>query len=589
MNPPLKPTIFILLIIFFIYTCTKAESLKLEYDLKLRDEEKADYNVFQRWLWQCIASGITHELKYILFQFFFSDLIDKFFKNALLTVLFRKWVQRNKLESFDQIKIRKQFESTCAQNGMFQTYLHKGVKGMIKLVEMPLLFFLPRFMNFYFLTTRMGKNVDRATYSVYIFLLFAILGFSILSMVIETHYRKKFTVAKAQIDNLTSECIANHELITCFHAESKEFKLLKEKIRKYKRSFIAFKIVKYILNIHVYLISDGIIAYLAYSLNSRHSKYPKSLMDVVLQSVEIIEKNAMWAGNFLVNIKRSTCDASFAYDFVNFVDKFDTAEFNEETSSRKNFLSEYNDENKENETQLNMQYDTFSHENSYLSDFANFSYLKDQSNLIMEFVDFVVYAGSTPLFKPLNLKISKNQKILIKGSNGIGKSSIIRALFHKMPYTGKIIVKEQDTKTISALELKNEISICPQMVNLFNRTIRYNLNYGSETEDDQINEICEKLLLKEKLESLEMGLDTVLLPYGENLSGGERKKMCIARTLLKKAQIYWFDEPTAGLDVISKLRIMSFLSELNSTVVCILHTDKFDHLFDEIIHLHSYN
>lgn len=173
-----------------------------------------------------------------------------------------------------------------------------------------------------------------------------------------------------------------------------------------------------------------------------------------------------------------------------------------------------------------------------------------------------------------NLKFTckRGQTTAIIGSTGSGKSTIAKLImrFHDVT-KGSILLNEQDLKTLSKKEIREHIAYVPQTAWLFSGTIADNLRYGNEnaTEDEMYHAL--KVAQAEFVEKLEDGLQTNVAQGGTNFSGGQKQRLCIARALIKKADIYVFDDSFSALDFKTDRNLRKALAkELKNAAVLII-------------------
>ncbi len=174
-----------------------------------------------------------------------------------------------------------------------------------------------------------------------------------------------------------------------------------------------------------------------------------------------------------------------------------------------------------------------------------------------------------------SLKISKGTQIAIVGKTGSGKSTIMRLLFRFYdPQQGNIYIDKQKISDVTLNSLHQNIGVVPQDTVLFNDTILYNLKYGNQNANfDQIQSAAKSACIDDFINSLPNGYNTVVGERGLKLSGGEKQRIGIARTILKDASIMLLDESTSSLDYTTEKKILANLKKdkKNSTMIIISH------------------
>ncbi|MCG8355266.1 MAG: ATP-binding cassette domain-containing protein, partial [Kiloniellales bacterium] len=151
------------------------------------------------------------------------------------------------------------------------------------------------------------------------------------------------------------------------------------------------------------------------------------------------------------------------------------------------------------------------------------------------------------------------------GPTGSGKSTISRLLFRFYDADGgKITIDGQDIKQVTQASLRAAIGIVPQDTVLFNDTIRYNIRYGRPAAtDEEVEEAARLAQIHDFIAKLPDGYDTMVGERGLKLSGGEKQRVAIARTILKAPRILLFDEATSALDSRTEKEIQANLREVS--------------------------
>ena len=185
------------------------------------------------------------------------------------------------------------------------------------------------------------------------------------------------------------------------------------------------------------------------------------------------------------------------------------------------------------------------------------------------------YDDSRPILKDINFSIEPGQKLAIVGASGAGKSTLARLLFRFYDVNqGRILINNQDIRDVSQESLRAAIGIVPQDTVLFNDSIYHNISYANTSANrDQVIEAARLANIDEFIQSLPDGYETIVGERGLKLSGGEKQRVAIARTVLKNPKILIFDEATSSLDSRSEGTILKALGELahNHTTLVIAH------------------
>jgi ATP-binding cassette subfamily B protein len=185
------------------------------------------------------------------------------------------------------------------------------------------------------------------------------------------------------------------------------------------------------------------------------------------------------------------------------------------------------------------------------------------------------YHPDRPILNRLNFTIFPGQKVAFVGSSGSGKSTLTKLLYRFYdPECGTIEIDGQPIDQVTLQSLRRAIGIVPQDTVLFNTTIGENIRYGDPTATEQdLWHAIEQAYLKEFIEGLPNGLATLVGERGLKLSGGDKQRVAIARTLLKKTAILIFDEATSSLDSHSEDFILQAIERASRghTTIMIAH------------------
>jgi ATP-binding cassette, subfamily B, heavy metal transporter len=185
------------------------------------------------------------------------------------------------------------------------------------------------------------------------------------------------------------------------------------------------------------------------------------------------------------------------------------------------------------------------------------------------------YGPDRQILKGLSFEVPAGKTVAIVGPSGAGKSTISRLLFRFYDVTdGAIEIDGQDIRSITQASLRKSIGIVPQDTVLFNDSVFYNIAYGRpDASPSEIEEAAKLASIHDFVMSLPDGYNTSVGERGLKLSGGEKQRVAIARTILKNPAIFLFDEATSALDSHTEKAIQRSLAEVSAdrTTLTIAH------------------
>ncbi len=191
-----------------------------------------------------------------------------------------------------------------------------------------------------------------------------------------------------------------------------------------------------------------------------------------------------------------------------------------------------------------------------------------------EHVDFS-YDGKREILKDVSFEVPAGRKVAVVGASGSGKSTLARLLFRFYDVgAGRITIDGQDIRDVTQASLRAAIGVVPQDTVLFNDTIYYNIAYGRpDATREEIENAARVAHIAQFIARLPDGWDTTVGERGLKLSGGEKQRVSIARTLLKNPPILIFDEATSALDSRTEKSIQAELAEISRdrTTLVIAH------------------
>ncbi|MEI8148082.1 MAG: ATP-binding cassette domain-containing protein, partial [Actinomycetes bacterium] len=180
-----------------------------------------------------------------------------------------------------------------------------------------------------------------------------------------------------------------------------------------------------------------------------------------------------------------------------------------------------------------------------------------------------------PVLEHVNLEIAPGESVAFVGPTGAGKSTLAKlATRFYDPTAGRVLVDGVDLTTVTMHSLRSQLGVVPQEPFLFSGSIRVNLRFGRpEATDADIDEAVDVVGLRDLIDRLPNGLDTVVHERGQTLSAGERQLLALARAFLARPRVLVLDEATSSLDLRSETIIERALDRMleGRTAILIAH------------------
>jgi len=194
--------------------------------------------------------------------------------------------------------------------------------------------------------------------------------------------------------------------------------------------------------------------------------------------------------------------------------------------------------------------------------------------IVFDHVDFH-YEKARPILHDVSFRVPPGDTVAIVGSSGAGKSTVSRILFRFYDVAGgSVRIDGQDIRGVTQASLRAAIGVVPQDTVLFNDTIYYNICYGRpDCTREDVERAAKLARIHDFIMALPMGYNSMVGERGLKLSGGEKQRVAIARTILKNPHILLFDEATSALDTRTEQEIQRSLEEVSRgrTTVVIAH------------------
>ena len=462
--------------------------------------------------------------------------IASFAFNEIRDALFSK-VSQNAIRSVS-LKVFKHLHflsldfHLSRQTGGLNRYIDRGTKGIDFLLRYVLFNVVPTFIELILviiiLLTLYGYQyaiITFITISIYVTLTFTI-----------TQWRLQFRKDMNTADNAAStkmiDSLLNFETVKYFNNEDHEFKRLDDSLKKYEDAANKNRASLSLLNIsQTFVIMIGITLMLVLTVFGIQSKTITVGGFVVINAYMLqLYQPLNFLGTIYREIRQSLVDMENMFNLLN----------------EKNNIDDNGIENLKNEN----------------------------SEIIFKNIYFG-YNKKRTIIKNISFTIPRGKSLAIVGPTGAGKSTISKLLFRFYdPDSGEILINQKNIRQYKQDSLRQIIGVVPQDTVLFNDTIYYNISYGftDANEEDVIN--AAKIAgIHDFIESIPNKYNTIVGERGLKLSGGEKQRVAIARTVLKNPSILFFDEATSALDTSTEKEIIKNLNQIShgKTTLIIAH------------------
>ena len=418
------------------------------------------------------------------------------------------------------------------QTGGLSRFIDRGTKGIDFLLRYVLFNVVPTFIEIilvtfilFFLYGYIYALITFITITIYVILTFSI-----------TQWRIKFRRDMNSADNAIStkmvDSLLNFETVKYFNNEKHEFNRLDESLEKYEFAANKSRYSLSLLNVsQTLVIMTGITIMLVMTTFGIKNNFISVGGFVVINAYMLQLYQPL---NFLGSVYREIRQALI--DMENMFNLLD--------------------------------------EKSNIVNKGNLVLSQDKSEIQFNNVKFG-YDEKRVILKGISFNVPNGKKVAIVGPTGAGKSTISRLLFRFYdPIEGSISINNENLKNINQESLRQKIGVVPQDTVLFNDTIYYNIAYGNPlaSKDDVIN-AAKVANIHNFIESIPDQYDTLVGERGLKLSGGEKQRVAIARTILKNPSIFFFDEATSALDSSTEKEIQQNLEKISKgkTTLLIAH------------------
>ena len=419
------------------------------------------------------------------------------------------------------------------QTGGVTRDIERGTRGISSLVSYTLFSILPTIVEITLVLGYLSFQYDIWFSGITVVALATYIIFTILITEWRTHFRRTMNDLDSKASTKAIDSLLNYETVKYFDNEEYEASRYDHGLQKYERAAVRSQTSLTLLNTGQSLIIAIAVTLILWRATLGVTNGSMTLGDLVLVNAFMIQLYIPlnFLGVLYREIKQSLADMEKMFALLD--QHRDVADV-----SNAQALA------------LSSAELTFSH--------VDFSY--EANRKILFDVDFTVSAGTTTA---------------VVGHSGSGKSTLARLLFRFYDVnSGAILIDGQDIRQVTQVSLRNAIGIVPQDTVLFNDSIAYNIAYGRPgANQEEIIAAAKAAYIHDFIVSLPDGYDTTVGERGLKLSGGEKQRVAIARTLLKNPAILVFDEATSALDSQAEQAIQLQLKEIarNRTTLVIAH------------------
>ncbi|ABR89765.1 ABC-type transport system involved in Fe-S cluster assembly, permease and ATPase components [Janthinobacterium sp. Marseille] len=419
------------------------------------------------------------------------------------------------------------------QTGGMTRDIERGTKGISSLISYTLFSILPTLIEIVLVLGYLVLHYDIWFTVITGVALVSYIAFTVIVTEWRTHFRRTMNDLDSKANTKAIDSLINYETVKYFGNEDYEARRYDEGLKRYETAAVKSQTSLSLLNTGQSSIIAIAVTLILWRATQGVISGTMTLGDLVLVNAFMIQLYIPlnFLGVIYREIKQSLADMERLFSLLDqnreIADKPDTQALVTDGAEVR-----------------------FSH--------VDFSY--EANRQILFDVDFTIAAGTTTA---------------VVGHSGSGKSTLSRLLFRFYDVNqGAILIDGQDVRDVTQTSLRQAIGIVPQDTVLFNDTIAYNIAYGKPgASHADIVAAAQSAYIHEFIESLPDGYNTMVGERGLKLSGGEKQRVAIARTLLKHPAILIFDEATSALDSKSEQAIQAQLKEIaqNRTTLIIAH------------------
>ena len=420
------------------------------------------------------------------------------------------------------------------QTGGMTRDIERGVRGIESLISYSLYSIVPTLIEVVLVLSILSYKYDAWFAVITFFALALYIVFTVKVTQWRTHFRKQVNELDSMAHTRAVDSLLNYETVKYFNNEAFESKRYDQSLNHLRRARLKAQTSLSLLNTGQQLI----IAI--------------ALVCVLYRATEGVVDGRMTLGD-LVMINAFMIQLYIPLNFLGVIYR----------------------EIKQSLTDLDKMFHLLEREKE-VSDRENAQTLELNAPPCVRFADVhFAYDPSREILKGISFEIPPGQTVAVVGASGSGKSTLARLLYRFYDVQrGQIQINGQDVRDIKQASLRGHIGIVPQDTVLFNDTIRYNIAYGQvDASSEEVIQAAKSAHIHDFISQTALGYETQVGERGLKLSGGEKQRVAIARTLLKNPPILIFDEATSALDSANERTIQAELKGVaqNKTTLVIAH------------------
>ena len=221
---------------------------------------------------------------------------------------------------------------------------------------------------------------------------------------------------------------------------------------------------------------------------------------------------------------------------------------------------------------------------------GNYYYLKYNLQGKIEIKSLNYKIGNKIIFKNLNLEINQGEKILLSGASGSGKSTLVKMLLRYIEIDyGNIRIDNIDINHYHLENIRTNITYVTGNEYLFTDTIKNNILMYKNYDEEDFEKVCKISLLDDIIKNNHIKYNSLVEENGFNYSNGERQRIILARSIIRKSSIYIFDEALAGIDINREKKILTSIFDYlkDKTIIVISHRFNNKKIFDRVLKLEN--